>query len=256
MSERLRHFGAHRDKPDSRDRLYAAPAHLLKSLPRSVDLRPHCPPVYDQRPLQSCTANAAAAAVQYERRRHGLEDFTPSRLFIYYNERKLLGTEAQDSGAPLREAIKVLAKHGDCPEPHWPYEAQHVSTAPPEPCYRDAVRYKDMVYERLPQSLSQMRACLASGQPFMLSFGIYESFESPAAERANMPPVPKKGEKFLGNHAVLAVGYDEAQRRFLLRNSWGPHWAIGGYFWMPYDYAVHPDYAGDLWTLRLRAGAG
>ena len=129
------HFGSHRDAPDARDRLYTPSAAQLKSIPKSVDLRPQCPPVYDQRPLQSCTANASAAEVQFERMRHGMTpDFTHSRLFIYYNARKRLGTVDKDVGTPLRDAIKALAKEGDCPEPHWPYDAAKVNVAPIEQC--------------------------------------------------------------------------------------------------------------------------
>ena len=252
MTQSVRYFGAHRDKPDPRDHAYAAPEQFLKSRPKQVDLRPLCPPVYDQRPLQSCTANAAAAAIQFERLRHKLTpDFIPSRLFIYYNERRMLGTEHQDGGAPLREAIKSLAKQGDCPEDRWPYDHAKVNDAPPEPCYKDAVRYKDVHYARLTQDLARMQACLASGRPFIFAFGVYESFDSPAAVKACMPPVPKAGEKFQGNHAVMAVGYDDAERRFILRNSWGPHWGQGGYFYLPYAYATDPKLAGDFWTLTL-----
>ncbi|HEX7964847.1 MAG TPA: C1 family peptidase [Gammaproteobacteria bacterium] len=255
MTESIRHFGAHRDAPDPRDRAFSLPPHRLKDLPASVDLRPHCPPVYDQRPLHSCTANAAAAAVQYERKRHGLApDFTPSRLFIYYNERRLLGTAHKDAGAPLREAIKVLAKHGDCPEHHWPYEAAKVNVEPPHPCYRDAVRYRDMVYERVPQDLAHMKGCLAARQAFVLAFGVYESSETKEAAKACTMPIPKEGEKFLGNHAVMAVGYDDAHGHFILRNSWGPHWGREGHFFLPYRYLTDPKLAGDLWTLRLATG--
>lgn len=247
-----RYFGAHRDAPDSRDRIYKPAA--LKSFPKSVDLRAQCPAVYDQRPLQSCTANATAAAVQFERMRHGLTpDFTPSRLFIYYNERKLLGTQDKDGGAPLREAIKVLVKHGDCPEHHWPYDAAKVNVEPTQPCYKEAVRYEEMSYERLEQDLAHMRVCLASGSPFVMSFGIYSGSETEAARMAETYPTPKPGETLLGNHAVMAVGYDDAGERLLMRNSYGGKWGMAGYFWLPYAYARDPKLAGDFWTLRLKA---
>lgn len=252
MLQGNRFFGAHRDKPDSRDRLYTPPT--LKSLPKSVDLRPRCPLVYDQRPLQSCTANATAAAVQFERMRHGLQpDFTPSRLFIYYNGRKLLGTQDRDQGTPLREAIKVLAKQGACPEQHWPYDPAKVNTAPTAPCYREAVRHEDMVYERLEPDLGHMRACLAAGSPFVLSFSVYSGAEGEAARRTETFPLPQAGETLLGNHAVMAVGYDDAGARLLMRNSYGAGWGMAGHFWLPYAYASDPKLAGDLWTLRLKA---
>lgn len=252
MTEPTRHFGCLRDKADSRDHAYAPPAQFLKARPAAVDLRPRCPPVYDQRPLQSCTANAAAAAVQFERRRHGFKpDFLPSRLFIYYNGRKLLGTEDQDGGTPLREAIKALAKQGDCPEDWWPYEAAKVNDAPAERCYQDAVKYKDLRYARLAQDLAHLQACLASGSPFVFAFGVYAGFETPEATRADMPPIPKPGEKFLGNHAVMAVGYEDAAKRFIVRNSYGRKWGQDGYFYLEYAYLTDPKLAGDFWTVSL-----
>eukprot|EP00913_Durusdinium_trenchii_P007235 g6800.t1 len=39
-----------------------------------------------------------------------LKDFTPSRLFIYYNERYVEGSVDQDAGAMLRDGVKVMAK--------------------------------------------------------------------------------------------------------------------------------------------------
>ena len=53
-------YGWHPDLPDARDHFYSAP--LAKALPSAVDLRPNCPPVYDQGQRGSCTANAIAAA--------------------------------------------------------------------------------------------------------------------------------------------------------------------------------------------------
>src|SRR5215468_7590043 len=35
------------DLPDQRDKLYAAPARVLRAMPPKVDLRSGCPPVYD-----------------------------------------------------------------------------------------------------------------------------------------------------------------------------------------------------------------
>src|SRR5689334_17932133 len=44
------------DLPDHRDLAYAAPSAALETLPREVDLRPECPPVYNQGRIGSCTA--------------------------------------------------------------------------------------------------------------------------------------------------------------------------------------------------------
>ncbi len=252
MTDTQRSYGCVRDKPDSRDHKYVPPAQQLNKSPAQVDLRPLCPPVYDQRPLNSCTANAVAAAVQFERMRLKLTpDFVPSRLFIYYNERKLAGTLGKDAGAPLRDGIKSVAKQGDCPEPHWPYVAAKVETAPNASCYQQAVKYPQVSYQALAQDLTHMKACLASGHPFVLAIHVYSSSETPEAKQTSTFPTPKAGESLVGTHAVMAVGYDDSKKHFIVRNSWGADWALAGYFYLPYDYVIDSKYAGDFWTLRI-----
>src|SRR5208283_5868600 len=97
------------DLPDQRDHLYAAALKVLQTLPPKFDLRgtPTClPPVYDQLQVGSCTANAIAAAIEFDRIKEKLPDFMPSRLFIYYDERAMEGTVDSDNGAQIRDGIK------------------------------------------------------------------------------------------------------------------------------------------------------
>jgi C1A family cysteine protease len=47
------------------------------------------------------------------------------------------------------------------------------------------------------------------------------------------------------------VGYDDAKKRLLVRNSWGSDWGLQGYFTMPYAYLLSPGLAQDFWTIRL-----
>ncbi len=92
---------------------------------------PQCPPVYNQGQLGSCTANAIAGAIQFDRMKQKLApDFTPSRLFIYYNERVIEHSVASDSGAQIRDGIKSVARQGDCPETEWPYVIAKFKTKP------------------------------------------------------------------------------------------------------------------------------
>ena len=63
--------------------------------------------------------------------------------------------------------------------------------------------------------------------------------------------MPAAGESVLGGHAVLAVGYDDSQQRFIVRNSWGTGWGMQGYFTMPYAYLTERNLSSDFWTIRL-----
>jgi C1A family cysteine protease len=49
---------------------------------------------------------------------------------------------------------------------------------------------------------------------------------------------------------VLGVGYDDAAKRFTVRNSWGADWGMKGYFTIPYDYLDNRNLSDDFWTIR------
>lgn len=250
MPRRIQKFGWIPDLPDPRDFLYAAPPQVLKALPAKVDLRESCPPVYDQLELGSCTANAIGGAFEFEQRKGSLEEFVPSRLFIYYNERKIEGTVNQDSGARIRDGIKTTVSIGVCPETDWPYDITKFVGPPPPKCFTDAPANRVITYHRVTQQLQQMKGCLADGYPFVYGFTVYESFESGDVARTGIVPMPGPGESQIGGHAVMAVGYDDAQQRFIVRNSWGDGWGMKGYFTMPYAYLTDHHYSNDFWTIR------
>ncbi len=192
MSFKVSRYGWLPDLPDHRDRLYAAPVAVPGALPAKADLRAQCPPVYDQGQLGSCTANAIAGAIQFDRMKQKLAElFTPSRLFIYYNERAIEHTVNSDSGAQIRDGIKSVAQQGDCPETEWPYVIAKFKTRPPKNCYADALKYKVVLYQRVTQTLSQLKGCLASGWPFVFGFTVYESFESAAVAKTGHAPLPR-----------------------------------------------------------------
>src|SRR5690348_2209286 len=179
MPRKIARYGWIPDEPDHRDYLYAVPPAVLATLPTSADLRPQCPPVYDQGQLGSCTANAIAAAFQFDELKQQLpNEFMPSRLFIYYNERAMEGTTHTDAGARIRDGIKSIAQLGVCTESEWPYVPAQFATKPSSQCYRDALNNRAVQYQRVVQSLMQLKGCIASGFPVVFGFTVYDSFES------------------------------------------------------------------------------
>ena len=108
-----------------------------------VSLRAKCPPIYNQTPLNSCTANAIATALRYAMvKTYGLsyDKCDPSRLFIYLNGRRWgadygkvidekdkntdkdpLWQVQNDYGAHIRKTIDGIRMAGACDEKYWPY---------------------------------------------------------------------------------------------------------------------------------------
>jgi C1A family cysteine protease len=236
------------DLPDRRDVFFAAPA---RPVPAAVDLRDRLPPAYDQGDLESCTANAIAAALEFNQAHQGLTNrFRPSRLFIWYYERWLEDKVESNAGVMLRNGMKVVNKSGAPPESVWPYDRARFREEPSAEASEAAARHQAIRYQRLPQRLRELKGCLASGFPFVFGFTEYESFTGREVRRTGEVPMPELDERAITGHAVLAVGYSDATRRFSVRNSWGASWGDEGYFTMPYEYVLDRDLARDLWTIR------
>jgi len=218
---------------------------LAPHLPPVVDLRNKMPPIFDQGQLGSCTANALCAVVDYD-----IQEFISSRLFVYYNERKMENDIPDDAGASLSDGIKTLQKYGVCTESAWPYDVAQFAVAPPAHCYSDSEVHKAIKVRNIPQNEISMKTSLALDRPFVVGIRIYDSFESATVASTGMVPFPnRRKEQDLGGHAIVCVGYDDVKKMWLMRNSWGTTWGIGGYFYLPYAYLLDNSLSSDLWSI-------
>lgn len=246
-------FGWKQQHPDFRDFKFSP---KINNLPGLIDLRPGMSPVVDQLAIGSCTANAIAAAVEYEQLKQeewksekDRNVFSPSRLFIYYNSRDIEGTVDYDNGAQIRDVMKAISKQGVCPENEYPYDIEKFKDKPPQKCYDDGQKNLILQYWAIDQDKYSLMSSLAEGYgyPVIFGFSVYDSFDDIGTD--GIMKIPEKTESMLGGHAVLAVGYDTTKNVFICRNSWGEDWGDKGYFYMPFEYISNPDLCSDFWRI-------
>lgn len=255
------------DHPDIKSMLHKAglKSSGKVSLPSVVDLRPWCSPVENQGALGSCTANAGVGIVEYFERRAFGKHIDASRLFLYKTTRNMLHWTG-DTGAFLRSTMGALVLFGVPPEEYWQYVVADFDKEPPAFCYAFAQNYQALRYYRLDPPttpgdvvLARVKANLSAGLPSMFGFTVYNSYTQ--ANTTGKIPYPTAGERIVGGHAIVAVGYDDNMKikntnagavettgALLIRNSWGGGWGAAGYGWLPYEYVLKR-LATDWWSL-------
>ena len=235
-----------KDKIDTRDHLYQLTNAAQSNV---VDLRQYCSTIEDQGNLGSCTGQAIAGAIELLHKRQN-RTLDISRLFIYYYERVLIGTVNYDSGAYIRDGIKVCYKYGAPTENLWPYNIRKFRTVPQKTALIDAAKRKVTSYQRA-ADFNQVIDAITSGYPVTIGFSVYSSFDSPTVARTGIMPYPNVNkEKLLGGHAVLLVGYNKNNNTFIARNSWGTRWGDQGYFYMPFQVIQNNRMSSDFWVVK------
>jgi C1A family cysteine protease len=203
---------------------------------------PDIPSIVDQLQIGSCTANAFRTALLRALIAAGFSPEEISRLHIYGGERSIEGTFPKDSGAIGHDAFKFARRQGIALEPVWPYGDG--STFADQADYNEAqgstVKIRIAQYSHPHPDADTFKAVLSGGKYICFGFTVYESFESQAVAESGIVPLPRRGERVLGGHEVVAVGYLilDGKLYFICQNSWGTGWGKSGFFLMPEAYVL------------------
>lgn len=233
------------------DTAHAAPlleAHSSQ-LPPRVDLRIHCPPVEDQKRTNSCVAQAVVGALETHQKKAGLPLTDMSRLFVYWNARKLSGNTHSDTGTLNQMGMAALMAYGACEEQLWPFQEAAVLAEPDARCYQNAAKHEAIQFARTPHGEAALTA-LAEGFPVV--FGMYAPMEFyQVAHKTGVMPEPGQVPTRTppAGHAMLLVGYDLEDRTYLVRNSYGEQFADRGYFRIPFNTLSAWSRERDYWTI-------
>ena len=213
----------------------------MASLPERVDLRPQFGPVYNQGMTNACVGFSTVGGLGefYARKRGWNMRFSPR--YLWNLGRKLEGNVDQNVGMYLEDAIKVIDNLGMLPEAAYPFS----STNPEEPAFasvltqlpsnamiEQAKKFRiSQGWERVP-SVHAMKKALSEGKPVVFAMMIFSNINNGVN---GVIPMPGPNDEPVGGHAIVAVGYDNAKRHFIIRNSWGAEWGDKGYGYLPYD---------------------
>lgn len=240
--------------PDHRDVSISIPKGLFEHLPVKIDLKPDMPSPLDQLNLGSCALNATSNCIRYLLKKQHMQEWQPSRLYLYWNTRVNIEKSKadDDTGVCIRDVCKSLTKYHSCNETIWPYVVEKFSEVPSEESYKEANLHKKIKYAYVPLNLNSIKHTLYKETPIIIGLQLYESFHNNNTAKTGIVPMPKiETEKLLGGHALLLIGYCDETKLFKIQNSWGSSWGDGGYCYVPYEYLLNSNLASDFWTISL-----
>lgn len=219
----------------------------------SVDLEQHAPRIQDQGPLRSCVGHTVARALAICIARQGLTAFLPSPLDLYRGARLAIGTEEEDSGAMIADALAYARTQGFAPDSLWPHESNRAGFNLPPPVALDRARphHRLITSEPLDYDLDTLRWELACGFPVCVGIRTYAGIvDAPGG----VIPLPQGSAR--GGHAMCVSGFDNARQALRIDNSWSAEgWGEKGRGWLPFEYVLNPLWCGEIHSVRVvRAG--
>lgn len=229
-----------------------APAPRLKfaaaTYERKVDLRRYCSPIFDQQKIGSCCAVSLCGALEYLVNKDNKAPKRLSPLFLFYNARKMSDSTDQIDGTMTPHANAAVMAFGVCDENLWPYREETARQAPPRDAYTAATGFEAVQYARL-GSTDEVKATVSGGLPVMFASDIGMSYFDEAARTGRMPAMGSIEGGRPCAHAMLIVGYDEDDKTWLVRNSWGESYGERGYLRIPYDLFNRHVWNDDMWVI-------
>ena len=214
----------------------------------TVDLTEWASPVEEQWQLGSCTGQAIVGAYELLLKKYHPTLFVDlSRLFVYYNARKLEGYINEDVGAYIKNGIKAVSMYGICNESLWPYNINMFAVKPPAECYADGMSRRLSGYYKL-KSVDDILSTLELEHPVVIGIQVFDNF-SDVSKSNSIIKMPLPTEEPIGGHAMCIVGYDIDKELLKVRNSFGTDWGDNGYCYFPFEYAEK--YFTDMWSFKI-----
>ncbi|MBD5213549.1 MAG: C1 family peptidase [Bacteroidales bacterium] len=230
------------------------PAKDLKAA-SSVDLRKYLSKPRNQNDTPACASFAVAGMYEalWNRYNAGEELHKLSPAFLFYNS-NVIEKQASE-GSNFYAQLDVLTKKGICEERFYDIDiSKDGFTLPPVEAYGDAEKHRLIKALQIPISRTSnkfddlkanhelLTKALTEGYPVGISLKIYDEFLNSPFGHISRPNEATTRQEEGSLHAMLIVGYNDEDKYYILRNSWGEQWGDNGYCYISAAYIDDPDF--------------
>lgn len=242
------------DKYDIRDFMYSS-LYSLNELPSQIDYSDSMSPVKNQKSSAMCTGFAISAlkewhelkehteevaAGKYDHRQNKFYDL--SEQWIFYKAKEIDNFNSNVAGTTIRSGMQVLCKFGVPTESGWPFH-ESIKGKPENWSTLIARWSKIGSYVRI-YGVDLLKASLFSNGPIVSGISCFEEIFN--VSNTGIVKEPINPRLSLGGHSILIIGYNDENKMFKFKNSWGTEWGENGYGYISYTY-IHR-YMWDAWA--------
>ncbi|MDD8027310.1 MAG: C1 family peptidase [Acidobacteriota bacterium] len=156
------------------------------------------------------------------------------------------------SGGWPQKAAQFLVSKGMATEAAVPYTATNAACPTSAATPYKAVAWSFVASGGGIPSVAAMKQALCTYGPLSVCVRVTAAFQAYKSGLFN------EHDPGSINHCVTLIGWDEAQKAWLIKNSWGPTWGMNGYMWIAYDsnsigmYALWVKAASRYFVLPLK----
>jgi len=221
----------------------AIPLSMAAALPASVDLREDWWDIGNQERTGSCVGWASADGIaRYHLVKAGkiAEPGLLSPRFVWMAAKETdefvsrPQTFLEESGTSLKAAVDILRKYGAALESDLAFHIEtNMHQGPENAFYASAANRRIASYFNLRKDPGRWRQWLSTKGPIMAGLLVDETFDAAAQTQGRLDRFQPQTTR--GGHAICIVGYT-ADKRFIIRNSWGKAWGDQGFAFASEDY--------------------
>ncbi len=221
-------------------------------LPDSLDWRTNngnwLTPVRNQGQCGSCWAFSACAQVEswwliHHDRQDTLPDVSEQQILISSNA-------GSCEGGSTEGALSWIQEEGVAPEAFFPYQAADSIDAPTNLAEfaHEIITFPDWGYITLAEINVDLIKQALMIHPVSASYTVYADFYS-----YNSGVYEHVSGEEEGGHAILIVGWNDADECWICKNSWGPGWGDDGYFRIRWNDCGMGDYIPFIYDTHTAA---
>ena len=207
------------------------------------------PEIVDQGNIESCVPTCISTIYYYlTMKQSNYLNFRISRLYLYYQVRKLYDNVSTDDGSSIKDCINILHKDGIVPEFLYPYITSKVFNNPSDFLDRYSRFCKCLGFKNI--SRKEIKQKLLQDHPILCGIKLFDSVYSDEVKNTGIIKFSEEYDKILGGHCIILIGFDDDKKHYKFINSWGVSWGDNGFGYLPYDYIKNIKLSNEFYIIK------